>query len=155
MTRTVPFPTLALLAILALAPLSVGPLHAAGPRFRPGLWEITASSAGPHAHSATTRRCYTADEVKVANGSAAEVAAATKANPATRAMESKGCKLQEIRLSGEQISEAFDCPTFSYEDVTTYHPGDRFESDTTMTPKQGPPRKIHRSARRVGECVKK
>jgi hypothetical protein len=143
--------TVLLLLIVLVSSL---PLQAAGLRFKPGLWEITASTAGPHPHAQTTRRCYTPEEVKVANGSAAEVAAATRANAATRKLESTGCKLQEIRLVGAQITEVIVCPTYSLEDVTTYRQGDTFESDTTMTPKQGPERKVHRVARRVGDCPK-
>jgi hypothetical protein len=140
-----------LLLLIVLVSL---PLQAAGLRFKPGLWEITASTAGPPPHAQTTRRCYTPDEVKVANGSAAEVATATRANAATQKLESKGCKLQEIQLVGAQITEVIVCPTYSLEDVTTYHQGDTFESDTTMAPKQGPARKVHRVARRVGDCPK-
>ena len=44
MTRTVPRSILVSLAILALAPLSIGPLQAAGQRFKPGLWEVTTTS---------------------------------------------------------------------------------------------------------------
>jgi hypothetical protein len=146
MTRTVP--PLA----LALALVSLGSLQAAGVRFRPGLWEVTTTSEGAHARSATARRCYTPEQVRVANGSAAEVVAATRANEATLSLERKGCKVQEVRLVGDQITEIVECPAFLLEDVTTYRAGDRFESDTTMTPKQGPPRRTHRAARRVGDC---
>lgn len=152
MTRTV---LRSLLAILALAPLSLAPLAAAGLRFKPGLWEVTTSSEGEHAHSATRRRCYTAEDVKVANGSAADVVAATRANVATRSLESKGCKVAEIRLVGEQITEVVECPAMTLRDVTTYLPGDRFEVDSVMTPKQGPARRLHQQAHRVGECPKR
>ncbi len=150
MTRTVR----PILTLLALALAAALPLRAAGLRFKPGLWEVTTSSEGEHARSATRRRCYTPEEVKVANGSAAEVAAATRANAATRSLESKGCRLAEIRLVGDQITEVVECPTFSWRDVTTYRAGDRFETDTTMSPKQGPVRRTHQQAHRVGDCAK-
>lgn len=143
---------LSILATLMMAMTALSPLSAAGARFRPGLWEVTSTAEGPHPHSATKRRCYTPDEVKVANGSEAEVRAATQANAATRSFQAKGCKIQELRIAGDQITEVVQCPSFVWQDVTTYLPGDRFETETTMTPKKGDVRKIRQQAHRVGEC---
>jgi len=144
--------------ILATALLSTGALAAApaaAPRFRAGLWEVTTSSQGEHARSASRQRCYTPEQVKVANGSAAEVIAATKANAATLSLESKGCHVENIQVVGNQITEVVDCPALTLTDVTTYYPGDRFETDTTMTPKKkGAERKTHQSAHRIGDCTK-
>jgi hypothetical protein len=147
----------ALSLVLALALPSLAPLQKAvsGVRFRAGLWEITTSSEGPGAHSATTRRCYTAEQVKVANGSQSDVVAAVRVNEATLALERKGCKVAELRLIGNEITESVECPNFVFTDVTTYQPAeDRFDNVTTMTPKNGPARRTHRVARRVGDCIK-
>lgn len=121
-------------------------------RFRAGLWEITTSSEGANAHSATTRRCYTAEQVKVANGSQADIVAAARTNEATISLQQKGCKVSELRLIGNEITETVECPAFVLTDVTTYLPGDRFENVTTMMPKNAPPRRTYRKAHRVGEC---
>lgn len=140
---------------LALALASLAPLAAAGGRgvrFRAGLWEITTSSEGANARSATTRRCYTPEQVKVANGSQADVLAATRTNEATLSLQQKGCKVTELRLIGDEITETVECPAYVLTDVTTYQPGDRFENVTTMMPKNAPPRRIHRKAHRVGDC---
>jgi len=148
MTRTVT-------TLFLATALAAGALQAASLRFKPGLWEVTTSTQVPEPHSHTVKRCYTPEEVKVANGTAAEVTAAIKANEATRKLESTGCKVQEIQLNGSTIREFVLCPTYTYEDVTTYHDGDRFESDTTLTPQKGPVRKLHNQAHRVGDCPKK
>ncbi len=149
MTRTVSALSLAMLLV------SLALFAAAGQRFRPGLWEVTASTAGPHPSSKSKTRCYTPEEVKVANGSAAEVAAATRANAATRSFESKGCKIADLQVAGDRITEVVQCPSFTWKDVTTYLPGDRFEADTTMTPKKGAEHRIHQAAHRVGDCTGK
>lgn len=149
MNRTVP--SLALvLALVSLAPLQA----ASGVRFRAGLWEITTSSEGPNGHSATTRRCYTAEQVKVANGTQADILAAARVNEATVSLQQKGCKVSELRLIGDQITETIECPAYVLTDVTTYQPGDRYENVTTMSPKNGRAWRTHRVAHRVGDCTK-
>jgi uncharacterized protein DUF3617 len=148
--------------VLAVALVSLAPpapaRAAAGPargvRFRAGLWEIVTSSEGANARSATTRRCFTPEQVKVANGSQADILAATRVNEATVSLQQKGCKVSELRLVGDEITETIECPAYVLTDVTTYLPGDRFDNTWTMMPKQGPPRRLHRKAHRVGDCTK-
>ena len=151
MNRTVPSLALAL-ALVSLAPIAPVQAAAGGVRFRAGLWEITASSEGPTAHSATTRRCYTAEQVKVANGTQADILAAARVNEATVSLHQKGCKVSELQLIGDQITETVECPAYVLTDVTTYQPGDRYENVTTMSPKNGPAWRTHRVAHRVGDC---
>ena len=151
MNRSLSAAALALLAglagISAAAPASTV-------RFRPGLWELSRSTPGSKRPPVVTKKCFTTADVGLANGTTAEANEFAKRSKAMKDFERRGCKVHDLRITGNQVFQAIECPAFSVTEVTTYRPGDVAESKQVVTYKQGRTETTLTHARRLGDCPK-
>jgi Protein of unknown function (DUF3617) len=133
-----------LTAFLYLA-LSAASSLRAEDRMQAGLWENTVTSSGK---TVTQTACLTAADVLSANQSAAAIREATEK---ALAKSGKGtCKLKELKIEGDRLSQALDCGATAYTTVTTYH-GSTFETTSTST-KAGVAKVSLIKGRRIGVC---
>ena len=145
--------------LTAFTVLSVGSglAGAAGTvRFRPGLWELSTSTPGSKVPPVVNKRCFTAADVGIANGTTEEANEFAKHSANMKDFEKRGCKMQSLRITGDQVFQSFECPTLSMNDVTTYKPGDVSDSKLVITFKKGNRTETSLThARRLGDCPKK
>ena len=141
MKKTLFIKRAALLASLSgLIAFAAAPLQAAD-RVKPGLWEITETSAGK---TYTTTACMTPDMAKSANADEQTVRALTEKAGAGV------CVLGTYQVSGNKVSSTMTCDKSVTATSTTFH-GDSYESVMTRI-YDGKTTTTHIKSRRVGTC---
>jgi len=95
----------------------------AADRVRPGQWELTITVAG---HTIAKATCITQSDADAINGNAQSIKAY-----AEKVSAPAGCKVNDVKISGNQVVVTSVCAS-EKENVgtTTYH-GDRFETANT------------------------
>ena len=141
MKKTLFIKRAALLASLSgLIAFAAAPLQAAD-RVKPGLWEITETSAGK---TYTTTACMTPDMAKSANADEQTVRALTEKAGAGL------CELGTYHDSGNKVSSTMTCGKSVTTTSTTYR-GDSYESVMTQID-DGKTTTTQIKSRRIGTC---
>ena len=122
----------------------VGSLQAAE-RMRPGLWENTVVSNGT---TATRTHCITAAEATSTNLS--ESAMRESAEKAIAKSGKGTCKLKDLKVDGNTVSQLMVCGATSYGNTTIYR-GDTFQTVSRST-KAGVATVTLLKGRRLGVC---
>jgi Protein of unknown function (DUF3617) len=119
---------------VALLALSVAAARAAD-RVQPGQWETTISAGG---QDRVMKSCVTAAEANTANGDEK-----TFRESMVKTAEQAGCKVKDVKVSGNQVIADSTCGGIQNTSTTTYH-GDWYEQTSSNGAKV--------RAKRVGAC---
>ena len=136
---------------IAIAALSVGPLHAA-PNMKEGMWEITTRmemTGGPGVSmpEQTVRHCMTKKDVE------------DPRRTTPNAGRDNRCKMTDYKMDGNTASWKMACegPNATTGSGTITYKGDSYSGHQTMNMSQGGQvmnMKMNYSGRRVGDCPK-
>jgi hypothetical protein len=131
-----------LLSLAALLLLIAASSAWAAERMKSGQWEMTTMDGS---RSRTATHCVTPEELKVANGTPAELRADIE-----RITKAANCTVQNFKMQGDTVSYTSACKGTSTDSTTTYH-GDSFEM--TMSSKSAARSTTRQvKARRLGAC---
>ena len=114
--------------------LTITAAHAAD-RVQPGQWETTITAGG---RDRVMKSCVTAAEANTANGDEK-----TFRESMVKTAEQAGCKVKDVKVSGNQVIADSTCGGMQNTSTTTYH-GDWYEQTSSNGTKV--------RAKRVGAC---
>ena len=108
----------------------------AAERVHAGQWQTTANVAG---QSMTRSICLSADDAALINGDAASIKLY-----AEKVGAPAGCKVKDVKISGNQVAVTSICASGKESVGTTTYHGDRYEAVNTNGTKA--------ESKRVGDC---